>query len=184
MEEVFIEFITFARIRHTNEGQRFSIMNENFDIYSTNILVLLDNIPVTDHELMSKYNPLLIKTIDLFFGNYVFGGHLFNGIISFYTYKNDYPGITFSENTQIYDYESAQPYRYFYTPNYNETNVFSPIPDFRHTLLWKPSIQSVGQNELTIPFTTSDIPGNYVITIEGIGVNGAIVQGNYMIEVE
>ena len=184
MVEVFIEFIPFARIRRTNEGLQFSIVNERLDSYGINVLVLLDNIPIADHEMMSKYNPLLIKTIDLHFGNYVFGGHLFDGIISFHSYNNDYPGITFGENTQIYDYESIQPYRYFYVPDYNETNVSSPMPDFRHTLLWEPSLQSNGQNELIVPFTTSDVPGKYLIAIEGIGENGAIIHGNYIIEVE
>jgi Large extracellular alpha-helical protein len=184
MEEVFIEFIPFARIRRTNEGRKFSIVNERRDSYGVNTLVLFDNIPVTDHELMSAYNPLLIKTINLHFGNYIFGGHLFDGIISFHSYNNNYPGMTFSESTHIYDYEGIQPYRYFYTPNYDGTNISSPLPDFRHTLLWEPSIQSKGQNELTIPFTTSDIPGSYLISVEGIGENGTIIHVNHIIEVE
>ena len=184
MQEVFIEFIALARIRRTNEGYRFSMSNETFDAFSNNILVLLDNIPVADHELMVNYNPLLIKTIDLHFGQYVFGGRRFDGIISFYSYKNDYPGITFGESTQIYDYEGALPYRYFYTPNDDPANISSPIPDFRHTLLWEPLIQSNGQNEWIIPFKTSDLPGNYVITIEGIGENGAMIQVKQTFKVE
>jgi hypothetical protein len=184
MEEIFIEFISSARIRRTNEGNRFSMTNENSFNYSTDILVLLDNIPVADHQLMINYNPLLVKTIDLHFGQYVFGGHLFDGIIAFYTYKNEYQGITFGENTQIFDYEGTQPYRYFYTPNYNDTSVSTPLPDFRHTLLWEPFIQSNKQNELIIPFTTSDLPGRYVITIEGIGENGTIIQAKHSFLVE
>jgi len=184
MEEVFIEFITGAGIRRTNEGRRFSMWNDQLGNYSTNILVLLDNIPVVNHELMTTYNPLLVKTIDMHFGQYVFGGHAFDGIIAFYTYKNDYSGITFGESTQIFDFEGTQPYRYFYAPNYEATGVDSPMPDFRHTLLWEPLIQSAGQTELTIPFTTSDMPGSYVITIEGIGENGTVIQAKQTFDVE
>jgi len=183
MEEVFIEFITFAGIRRTNEGRRFSMINESFNGYTSNVLVLLDNIPVADHELMSKYNPLLIKTIELHIGRYIFSSVLFEGIIAFYSYKNDYPGITFSENTQIYDYEGAQPYRYFYSPDYSESSAYSRMPDFRHTLLWEPSTQSYGRDELTIPFTTSDIPGRYVITVEGIGEKGTRIRAIHSFEV-
>ena len=92
--------------------------------------------------------------------------------------------MTFGERTQIYDYEGTQPYRYFYTPKYNATSVSSPLPDFRHTLLWEPLIQSNGRNELVIPFTTSDVPGSYVITIEGIGENGTMVNTSRVIEVK
>ena len=184
MEEVFIEFIMFARIRRTNEGRRFSMMTEGMVNYTNNILALFDNVPVTDHELLAGYNPLLIKTIDLHIGRYIFGGHLFDGMISFYSYNNDYPGITFGEGTQFYDYEGTQLYRYFYSPGYDATSVLSRLPDFRHTLLWEPSLQSNGQTELVIPFTTSDLSGSYTITVEGIGTNGTIVHANQVIEVE
>ena len=177
MSDIFIEFITAARIRRTNEGNRFSMMDESWYNYRTNILVLLDNIPVADHELMVNYNPLLVQTIDMYFGQYFFGRHSFDGIICFYTYNNDYPGITFGENTQIFDYEGTQPYRYFYTPRYDETNVSSPLPDFRHTLLWDPDVQTNGQQTVVIPFTTSDIAGDYRIVVEGLTSDGQPLRG-------
>jgi len=184
MEEVFIEFITFARIRRTGEGRRFSMTNERYISYSDNILVLLDNIPIVDHELMASYNPLSVKTIDMHFGQYVFGSNAYGGIIAFYTYNNDYRGISLSGNTQIFDYEGTQPYRFFYAPDYDDTTISSPLPDFRHTLLWDPLIQSNSQKELSIPFTTSDMPGTYLITIEGVGENGTIVRTQHSIVVD
>jgi len=176
MREVFIEFIASAGIRRTNEGNRFSMMTESSGI-STNILVLMDNIPVADHELMINYNPLLIKTIDMHFGQYMFGGYRFDGMIAFYSYQNNYPGITLGENTQIFDYEGTQPFRYFYTPHYDATSVSSPLPDFRHTLLWEPCVQTNGQNSIVIPFTTSDLAGDYCITLEGFTADGKPLRG-------
>ena len=184
MEEIFIEFVSMARIRRTNEGRRFSLMTENLDTYTNNVLVLLDNIPIANHELLCNYNPLQIRSIDLHIGNYVFGEHFFNGLIAFYSYKNDFPGITFGESTQLFDYEGTQPHRSFYTPRYDEISLSSRMPDFRHTMLWEPAIQSNGQPELVIPFTTSDMPGRYLITIEGIGINGTIVRATRVIAVE
>ena len=184
MEEVFIEFITFARIRRTNEGRIFTMMTGGLDTYTNNVLVLLDNIPVADHELLCSYSPLQIKTIEIHQGRYMFGGHLFDGIITFYSYKNDFPGITFGANTQLFDYEGTQPYRYFYAPDYDDTNKSSRMPDFRHSLLWEPTLQSYGQTELVIPFTTSDLTGSFVITVEGIGANGTVVSATQEIEVQ
>jgi len=176
MREVFIEFIASASIRQTNDGVRFTMLSEDFMTVSTNILVLLDNIPIANHELMANYNPLLIKTIDMHFGQYIFGGHRFDGIIAFYSYKNDYPGISFSENTQIFDYEGTRPYRYFYMPDYDEVSVYSPLPDFRHTLLWNPDVQTDGQHSIVIPFTTSDITGDYRIMVEGLTRDGQLLR--------
>jgi len=183
MDEIFIEFINYARIRREGEGRVFNTLNERMDGYSLGkTLVLLDNIPVIDHELMVSYNPLLISKIGVYLGRYLFGGQFYDGIISFSTYNNNYPGIAFGANTQLFDFEGTQAYRYFYTPVYGE-GINSRMPDFRHTQLWEPALETEGEKEITIPFYTSDIPGYYRITVEGIGRSGSIVSASRIFEV-
>jgi hypothetical protein len=184
MEELFIEFILTAQIRKVNDKRTFFAMTKELKYTTGNTLVLLDNIPVTDHEQLCSYNPLLIKKIDVYFDRYIFGGQPFDGILSFSSYKNDYPSITFPPTTQLFDYEGTQPYRYFYAPTYETAaGKNSRLPDFRHTLLWEPALQTNGRETLTIPFHTSDIPGTYRITIEGIGKEGSIIYETYTFEV-
>lgn len=184
MDEIFVEFILPVRIRRMDGKKVFNTLNERLDGFSIRqTLVLLDNIPVMNHELMVDYNPLLVKKVDVYLGHYLFGGQIFEGIVSFSTYNNNYPGITFEENTQLFDYEGTQEYRYFYAPQY-EANVPDRMPDFRHTLLWEPSLMSNGEKELVIPFSTSDLPGNYQVTVEGIGTNGSVVSASCFIEVK
>ncbi|MDL2277677.1 hypothetical protein LJC57_03700 [Parabacteroides sp. OttesenSCG-928-G07] len=176
MEEVFLEFISMARIRKINNNRFFSVLLEGQrDFSSGYALVLLDNIPITDHDKMCDYNPLLIRKIDIYQGNYSFGGNIFSGIVSFSTYNNDYPGIVFDESTQLLDYEGTQVNRYFYSPDYGVEPVNSRMPDFRHTLLWEPLLDSEGRQTITIPFYTSDLTGKYQITVEGIGREGTII---------
>ncbi len=116
MDEIFIEFILSARIRKTNNGRIFNTFNEKMDRFALGpTLVLLDNIPVMDHELMVSYNPLLVRKVEVYLGRYLFGGQVFEGIVSFSTYNYDYPSITFGQETQLFDYEGTQGYRYFYT---------------------------------------------------------------------
>ena len=184
MEELFIEFVRFVSIRRTNAGRRFTMHAEGLMNTTDNVLVLFDNIPIINHEVMCNYNPLNIKSIETHIGRYLFGGLLYDGITAFFSYKNDYPGITFDTATQLFDYEGAQPYRFFYAPDYDELGETTRLPDFRHTLLWEPSLQTKGKNELVLPFTTSYMSGKYLITVEGIGANGTIVYANQMIEVE
>lgn len=184
MDEIFIEFILPARIRKTDNGRVFSTLNERMDGYSLGqTLVLLDNIPVMNHELMASYNPLLVRKVEVFLGRYLFGGQLFEGMISFSTYNYDYPSITLGEETQLFDFEGTQGYRYFYSPVYEDGHS-SRMPDFRHTLLWEPGLESKGQKELVIPFYTSDMPGSYRVTVEGIGKEGSVVSASCLIEVE
>ena len=186
MDEVFTEFITLVRLRPVSSGHRvLNVMNEERSGFTQgNTLVLLDNIPVTDHEQMASYNPLPVKAVDVYLGRYLFGGQLFNGIVAFWTYRNNYPGITFDASTQIFDYEGTQPYRYFYSPIRDAECNPSRLPDFRHTLLWEPLVQTQGVGELSIPFHASDLPGDYLITVEGIGSKGGTVSLSTRIRVE
>ncbi|MDH6535232.1 hypothetical protein D0T51_07805 [Parabacteroides sp. 52] len=185
MEEIFIEYILAARIRKTGDKKRFSLLTEKMDGYATGQpLVLFDNIPVMNHQLMIDYNPLLVRKIDLYLGRYFFGGQIYDGIISFWSYNNNYPNITFDSSTQIFDYDGTQAYRYFYAPAYDQQEISDRMPDFRHTLLWEPSLQSEGKKELTLPFYTSDVSGTFLITVEGLGKNGTVYTATHTIEVE
>ena len=184
IEEIFIEFIWPARIRKINDSRIFSVisdMNGNFSI--NYVLVLLDNIPIVNHELICKYNALLVERIDIYQGRHLYGGQLYGGIIHFVTHKGNYPDITFEDYTQLFDFEGTQPYRYFYSPSYERDDGHTRMPDFRHTLLWEPLINSNGGKSIAIPFYTSDIPGKYTIKVEGISTEGKIIDATLQIEV-
>lgn len=184
IEEILTEFIPIARFHKKGDKRTFSVLTEQMDKFSTQTLVLLDNIPIKDHEQIYNYNPLLLKSIDVYLGNYIFGGHRFDGILSFSTYKGDYPDIKLDPATQLFDKGCTQPTRLFYAPTYESViDKQSGLPDFRHTLLWIPTLLCDGQKEITVPFYTSDLPGKYMIKVEGIGKNGTTVNATYTINV-
>lgn len=120
-------------------GSRLAVLTEERIGYTIgNSLVLLDGIPITDHEIIFKYDPLKIRKIDVYKGKYVFGGQIFDGIASFSSYEHNYPGLVVDNSTQFFDYEGTQAQRIFYMPAYRtEAEKRSPVPDFRHTLLWR-----------------------------------------------
>lgn len=185
MGEVVIEFIPGLRFRRIGGKRTLSVLTEERVGYtSDNSLILLDGIPIMDHEIIYNYDPLLVKQIEVYRGKYQFGNIQFDGIASFKTYDGNYPGLSVSGATQFFDYEGTQSPRYFYTPSYHtgkEKN--SRMPDYRHTLLWKPCIESEG-NSAVIPFTTSDLTGEYIITVEGLTKGGQVVWATSFITVE
>jgi hypothetical protein len=185
MDVTFTEFIPQARIIRTPTGRVFNTMVEGRTGYTTGTpLVLLDNIPVTDHEQMASYNPYLIKSLYVYLGRFKWGGLIFDGVLSFETFNHDYPGISFGASTQLFDYNGALPFRRFYAPVYHEGEGKSRLPDFRHTLLWEPVVESRDQTAISIPFYTSDLPGDYLITLEGFGSEGSIIWSICRITVE
>lgn len=186
MEEVVIEFIPSLRFRRINGKRHLAVLTEERLGFTVgNSLVLLDGVPVVDHENIFRYDPLKVEKVDIYRGKYLFGGQQFNGIASFSTYGHDYAGLTFDPSTQFFDYEGAQAHRVFYAPAYDtEAERKSRVADYRHTLLWMPDLRSNGQQAVTVPFTTSDLKGEFVITVEGLTRSGEVVSASALIKVD
>ena len=186
MEEVVIEFIPSLRFRRFDNKRFLTIYFEDSRSFSLgNTLVLLDGIPITDHDIIFNYNPLLLNKIEIYKDKFAFGNKRFEGIVSFTSYKNDYPGLVLDETTQIFDYEGTQAHRYFYAPSYPEkSEAQRKIPDYRHTLLWMPEVYTDGSPNLSLPFCTSDLTGDFQVTIEGLTKDGKTIKGTSFFKVE
>ena len=81
---------------------------------------------------------------------------------------------------QVEEYEGTQPVYQFYAPSYKDDESLAKqrrMPDYRHTLLWEPDLQTKGQNTIIIPFSTSDITGDYRIIVERITRDGQPLRG-------
>lgn len=181
MGETVFEFVESVSFRNTNGKRSLFVLLEDLSNQTLSLnspLVLLDGIPIVDHELIYNYNPALIRRLEVYRNRYSFGGQIFEGILAFYTYKNDYPTLKVGSSTQVFDYEGTQCRRLFYAPSYpDEISRKSRIPDYRHTLLWIPDIQTGGSSILTVPFYTSDLPGEYTVTVEGLTKEGKAIRG-------
>lgn len=181
MGETVFEFVESVSFRNAGGKRSLFVLlddlsNQQQSLYGA--LVLLDGIPIMDHGQIYDYNPALIRRIDVYRRRFNFGGQLFEGIVSFSSYKNNYPTLKARSSTQLFDYEGTQSHRLFYAPSYaNESERKSRLPDYRHTLLWLPDVRTEGQTSLTIPFSASDLPGEYQVTVEGITQDGQTIRG-------
>ena len=167
MDELILEFVLGVRFR-MRDGNREIIMIDvrgNEKPWITP-LVLLDGIPIKNHELIYRYNPLLVERIDIFMKEYLFGGVKYDGILSFSTYKHNYPELKLDDTYRIFDYAGTQAH---YTPLFTGNKW---QPDFRHTLLWNPAVHTAGKSSVQIPFHTSDYTGDFTVTVEGITKGG------------
>ena len=178
MGELVIEFINELRFRRNDQQKRelLMIVQKWGATVWERALVILDGVPVLDHDLIYQYNPLLVERINIYSGEHVYGGMRFDGIVEFLTYEHNYPGLSTNQSTQIVNYAGTQPPRRLYTPDYSsEESRKSRLPDYRHTLLWEPNLQT-GKSTLEIPFSTSDYSGEFQATIEGLTKDGKIIS--------
>ena len=176
MNVMFTEFIPYL-VFHTVGGKRqLSVRTTDYFLPSGKSLILLDGIPVNDADFLYNLNTRQLKRVDVYQGRFFLAGQIFEGVGSFISFANNGPGLRNGTFLQMEDYEGTQPRYRFYAPSYQEENSLR-MPDYRHTLLWEPDIQTNGKNAIVIPFSTSDFAGDYHITVEGITSDGQPLRG-------
>ncbi len=174
MEEVLREYVREINVGRERGHLHMIMLNEpahaTFDDGRT--LVLLDGIPVPTDSIF-KYDPQKVKRLDVIPREYILGPSRFSGIASYTTYKGDYEGLELDVNSLLIDYDGLQWHREFYSPAYNtDKQTQSRMPDFRNLLYWNPAIQTGNATANTVQFYTSDLPGNYLVVVQGISPDG------------
>jgi hypothetical protein len=182
MREVMTEFIKLVQFYRRDGQWRLGVYNEDFGVVRSTSLVLIDGIPVFDHQIVFDYNPLLLERIDVYLDRYLFGDNMFFGIVAMYTAGNRYPGLTPDPFTQILSYPSPQARRLFYSPSHDGVSDGGRIPDWRHTLYWDADVPVAGERA-EVGFFTSDMPGRYNVLVEGITLSGEAFSATLPLEV-
>jgi hypothetical protein len=187
LEEVFREYI--PQVKVTRRGSVLGLQAEDslFENYfDEDPLAIIDGVPVFNINQLLQFDPLQIKSIEIITSQYYYGDLMSKGIISFKTYQGNLGGYQLHAGSFIASYEGLQLNREFTTPVYNTAeDKKSKLPDFRNVLFWQPVfLTNHSTTSNTVHFTTSDIPGNYVIMLEGINGKGEPFTKRLMIEVK
>jgi len=144
-------------------------------------LVLIDGCPIQDLNELFDYPANAVHKVGIINNPYIYGPKTFSGVISFTTKSNDFEPKTnfpFIKKTMLL--RPAQE-KYYFMPDYS-TDKNSSIPDYRHQLLWLPELEITEKNT-EISFFTSDVTGNFEITLQGFSSNGTPVFIRDFIEV-
>ena len=174
MKEVFSEIIHEIRIAgNSRRGRTFSI--GLMDSHKRSVpsahetLVLLDGVPVFNHDKLYNYDPLLVKYIDLYPYPYLVGTKFYDGVISFVTYKGNMPTMTFDGNVRIVGFKGASfPQAYtcsFLTPG-------DSYPDYRRTIYWNPLVEVPSGGSFGASVKLPDYKGDFTVVVEGFDSDG------------
>ena len=182
MEELFIEFIPEIRVRRMNgtRGIQLWLPDHLGSYYFTqgSAMVLLDGIPVLDHGKMLDYDPLLVKYIDIYTGNYLFGIRSFPGLVNFVTYKGTLPSMQFNREVRIADFQGcALPLAY------TCAGVGSDYPDYRQTLYWHPLLTLAPGESVELECKTPAYSGRFEVVAEGLDARGEAVSAHATLDV-
>ena len=176
LEEVFREYMTPVKLSKSSGSFDISVYdNVEKKYFSHQPLILLDGYPITDLNKFMGYDPLKIRKLEIVDRMYFLGDMTYYGVLNFTTYNGKMETYDLDPQAIVLDYKGLQSQREFMIPDYSiKTQLNSRTPDFRHLLYWSDAINTNvnGKNELS--FFTSDIPGKYVIVVQGISKQGKL----------
>ena len=179
MEEVLREFVIDVRLRKDGDKFNLRVKNSHTDLYYDGVpLMLVDGIPV-DATTIVGLDPIQIKKIELIAHEYYIGSFVFDGIINVKSYNGEVGATQIDPNATVLEYEAIQMQREFYSPSYDDEKARqNRLPDFRNVLYWSPRVFTGADGKSHFSFFTSDVPGNFVVCVQGItqdGVPGSTV---------
>lgn len=173
-EETFLEFMPGVSVTGPKGKRRIVAFNADKMASGTgNTLVLLDGVAIMDHELLLAYNPNLTKYVEVYVEDFVFGDHLYNGILSIKTPNRKLSGFTLPNTSVMTEYEGVQGGIGYSMPSDNEV-LATNLPDFRHTLYWNPAVTD---KDRQLECRTSDMCGTYLVSVEGRTPDGQVLKG-------
>jgi hypothetical protein len=174
ISETILEFVKKIYVTKV-QGKRTIGSYSRFGLRT---LVLLDGIPIYDHEDILRYNPMHIKMIHIYDGCYAFGNENFEYIVSFITREGNLPFFQLGRESQLLNYDCPQLPIPIEIPDYSTARIKnSGKPDFRHTLYWNPLVKFTNGKPVNLSFYTSDLCGEFKVTVEGITTDGEMIRG-------
>jgi hypothetical protein len=178
MEEVLREYVMPINVVLRNGKLYMNMYDaETQTIYTDNMLVLLDGVPLMNYNKVFSYDPLKVKKLDVVPAKYHIGGIDFKGIASFETYQAKFDGFDLTPGTIAVDYEGLQLQREFYSPVYETSSERAKrIPDLRSTLYWTPDVSTDNIGKGALQFYTSDRKGKFLVVLQGLNAQGKPVS--------
>ena len=179
------EYVVMMLVKRGREQTHLPLLDiaETEKFFEKDPLVLIDGVPIFDLNKLMVLDPLKIRKLETVHQKVFFGSADFDGIMNWTSYKGDLAGYTLDANATVIDYEGLQLQREFYSPSYEtEQAAANHLPDYRNVLYWSPGIQAAPKS--TLSFYSSDVPGKYIVVVEGLAADGTAGSGMASFEVK
>jgi hypothetical protein len=171
---VMREYVPGVLVRKRKDGFHFLVVDRpKHIVLKDNPLTLLDGLPIFDINQIMAFDPLKIRKLEVVANRYFLGQQVYDGVVSYTTYKGDLGGFPLNPHSLIEEYEGLQAPREFYTPRYDtEAQQHSRLPDLRNLLYWNPDVRLASGQPQALDFFSSDQAGRYLVVVQGLTPDG------------
>lgn len=175
MQEVFFELVPGVRFRERRSGYEMRVLNPVDNLfYDEPPLTLIDGVVVRDLSLVANLDPENVEKIEVVRSRYKIGNLVLNGIVNIVTFSGSYGAMNLPDYAVEMSYRTIEKSGFvFLPPEYSDSaKRASRIPDMRNTIYWSHSVRPDKNGRLNVIFWTHDIPGDYIIDIQGVTGSG------------
>lgn len=181
--EEFIDLPDFQEIsREILRGVQYRVRKDSISIrlldvgremnFNSEPFRLLDGIPVFNNNIFADMGTTDVKKVETVYYKRFYGDISFNGILAIYTHQPSLSWTEMTDGVDVFEYPCLQAKKNW---NYvNEGSNTENSPDF-NTVLYRAKWEDV-PTQKTISFDTSDIKGDIVIEVIGIGKDKQFYQ--------
>ncbi len=173
VRETLIEITPNLRVRKGPDGKlQMQMLLKDVDAFSSNVLTLIDGVPVKDIASLLDFDCMLFGDILVYPYTYSFGSAVFQGVVDFVTTKGDISSFKFDRNVEIVEWQGAS-YPVAYTcqgllPSEDRDSA----ADLRGTLYWHPSLSITAGGRMEVEVKTPSYPGTFRVVAEGVTSEG------------
>ncbi|MCX6302877.1 MAG: hypothetical protein NTW82_11910 [Bacteroidia bacterium] len=181
--EIARELLPSLKVRKSTDNYILSCTDtRNRGLLNKEPAIFLDGVPIDDVNQIINLGTNQIMRIDVLPVNRYYGEMLLPGILAIFSKNLEINNIQFRTPTIRFQAFSSlnntKPEHYI--PDYSNKH----IPDVRQLLLWDPEIILHNTEKRQIEFYTSDLQGDYRISIQGITSNGLPLNWSAIITVQ
>lgn len=170
IEEFIFELVPEISILHRKGTTAIRTKQKNtFSPFP--MLVLIDNIPITDLATFLKLRTNKVERIEVVDNAYIVGGLKYNGVVNAITNNRDLAGIELPQNSMFFNYKM------FSGESVKNDNVVydNRIPDRRNCLYWNPNFTVKTDTDNQFSFYCSDLTGIYQIVVQTVSDKGEVL---------
>jgi hypothetical protein len=186
LEDVMREYVPGVLVRKRKDGFHFLVVDRpQHTVLKENPLTLLDGLPVFNINQIMAFDPLKIRKLEVVANRYFLGQQVYDGVVSYTTYKGDLGGFPLNPHALIEEYEGLQAPREFYAPRYDtDAQQRSRLPDLRNLLYWNPEVRLTPGQPQALDFFSSDQAGRYVVVVQGLAPTGLAGSTSFIFDVK
>jgi hypothetical protein len=178
MDEVFYELLPGVSMKTRKSKTEISFIGSNeYLTYSKPPALFIDGVVINDAGIIAGLDPEVVEEIDVIKERYIVGDYIFYGLVNVITRSGDFSNATLPDYATRLRYRVFDPLLSFNSPDYSVAqNTPDKLPDFRNTLYWNPSLKPAQDGKVSVEFWSSDLPGDYEVTIQGFSGDGKAVS--------